>query len=152
MDLIPESLWGKSLSQFYKGSPKWQAIKAYIAFKEGDKCWICGYKGRLEAHEFFSYDLENQTQKLEAIHHICYLCHSVIHIGRTYSLFGLLPDKVAEVHKHFCEVNKVPYLALEIYLEEVRKVFEERSKVREWKQDFGEYKPEFIDKVWELAR
>jgi hypothetical protein len=152
MEPIPNTLWGKALSNFYSNSPKWKAIKAYIAFKEGSTCWICGWKGKLEAHEFFSYNLDTRTQKLEAIHHICYLCHAVIHIGRTRNMFALFPEKIEEVNKHFLRVNGLKDTSIKPYIRNWMDLEAKRNSIKDWKQDFGEYNPEFIDKVWELAK
>lgn len=147
IELVPSSLWGFSLCNFYaKTDPqRWRDIKNDLTSREGDKCWICGSKGRLEAHEFWDYDETNKIQKLVAIHHLCIWCHRVKHIGR--SLFTAdgqqeLGEKgKQQLVNHFCKVNGCSERDFKKHQTESFKVFQRRSRL-DWYQDFGIYEEE----------
>jgi hypothetical protein len=150
VELIPSSLWGFSLCNFYaKANPqRWREIKEDIVIREGDKCWICGKKGRLEAHEFWDYDEKNKIQKLVAIHCLCIWCHRIKHIGRSlFTLDGqeeLGDEGKQQLVSHFCKVNRCSLNDFEKHQKESFEDFHRRSSMN-WYQDFGLYEKEIMD-------
>lgn len=137
IELVPSSLWFSSVYQICKKANPviWQEIKKALLEKEGNQCFICGKKNtKLEAHEFWSYDDINHIQKLEAIHHVCSLCHKVKHLG----LAAAQKDDMEEIIKHFCKVNKCKRKDFEKAEKEAYEIWRERSKYS-WEQDFGDY-------------
>lgn len=129
-ELVPDSLWYSNLRSILS-KKQWDYIRK-IAYAEADgKCMICGRKvARLEAHEQWTYDLENQTQILSKVIAVCHSCHSVIHIGRTQ----LMGDEDRAI-KHFCYVNKCSYADYIKALGEANRVHQERNKISDWKLD-----------------
>lgn len=149
IELVPSTVWFSSLYQIYKENnqlSKWREVKRKLFKEEGQRCWICGQEGRLEAHEFWEYDDKNHIQKLVAIHHLCSMCHKIKHIGfwcstedgrELLAKSGLTRD---DLINHFCKVNDCSREEFERHEEEAFKKWAERSKYK-WVQDFGEYDP-----------
>jgi len=155
IELVPKGVWFSSIYQLYKKSNRlseWRKIKSQIFEKEGHCCWICGKeKGRLEAHEFWMYNDRNHVQKLTAIHHLCGMCHKIKHIGLwCYTPYGNEQMEQSGLTKddlsaHFCKVNNVSVEEFEKHEDEALRIWKKRSKYK-WKQDFGEYNPNFRKK------
>lgn len=150
IELVPSTVWYSSIYRYYKDSnnlQKWGEIKKELFAAEGKNCWICGKEGsRLEAHEFWKYDEKNNVQKLEAIHHLCGLCHKVKHIGlwlhtpngeRMLKKEGRTKEDVID---HFCGVNHCSREAFKKHEKEAFEIWNARSK-HAWKQDWGLYDP-----------
>lgn len=150
IELVPSTVWFSSIYQFYKKNKRlseWQKIKKKIFEKEGLRCWICGKENsRLEAHEFWKYDDKNHVQELEAVHHLCGLCHKIKHIGfwlytsdgkKQLEKSGLTRD---DLINHFCKENNCSVEEFKAHEHEAFIIHKERSKY-EWKQEFGEYNP-----------
>jgi len=124
---------------------EWRGLKERLFAEEGRKCYICGSTSRgLSAHEFWEYDDERHIQKLAGIHHLCYLCHKIKHIG-----FWLHTHRGTEELReegltredligHFCTVNGCSPQDFDRCEDEAFEVWRRRSKC-EWKQDLGEY-------------
>jgi len=150
IDLIPASAWGKSLYNLYRNSGHgylWQQIKEDLIKKEGNQCWVCEAKdSRLEAHEFWEYDIDLELQTLTAIHHLCILCHMVKHPGFLTTEAGIaqlrrMGIEQADIIRHFCNVNGCKESAYYLYVGEAFAVWRERSD-HNWKQDYGDYGPD----------
>lgn len=78
-DLIPSSSWHSSLANLLLQS-SWQKLsQPFFAFWGG--CEECGKKYRLECHEKWSYDHENQIQRLSGLRSLCHDCHMTQHLG-----------------------------------------------------------------------
>ncbi|HIH31509.1 TPA: HNH endonuclease [Candidatus Woesearchaeota archaeon] len=150
IELVPSTVWYASIYQYYKKTnnpQKWVEIKKELFAKEGNKCWICEKESKpLDAHEFWKYDDVKHIQRLDAIHHLCRLCHKIKHIGlwlhtedgeRMLIKEGLTKE---DVIKHFCNVNKCSIADFQKFEDDALKVWAERSK-DDWKQDFGAYEP-----------
>lgn len=151
IELVPSTIWYASIYQYYNKSnnlQKWQDIKKELFAKEGRKCWICG-KGtnQLEAHEFWQYDDINRLQKLDAIHHLCGLCHKIKHIGlwlhtedgeRMLRKEGFTKQ---DIINHFCIVNDCSREEFQKHETEAFKIWNKRSE-HKWGQDFGNYVPQ----------
>lgn len=148
IELVPSTVWFSSIFQIYKKKgqlKEWKKIKRKIFEKEGKHCWICRAKNhRLDAHEFWKYDDRNHIQKLIAIHHLCFLCHQIKHIGFwCYTSEGIkILEKSGLSRKdlinHFCKVNNCSKKEFKSHEQEALRIWRERSKYK-WKQDFGEY-------------
>jgi hypothetical protein len=112
---------------------------------EGNTCWICGSEKKpLEAHELWSYNEIERIQKLEAIHHLCKMCHRVKHVGLwLHTPKGEIMLQKAgltrkDVINHFCLVNDCSEEEFRKHEKEAFKVWNGRSRYQ-WKQDFGKY-------------
>ena len=134
-ELVPDGCWGSNLRTILSKA-QWDFLRKDAYAKAEGKCMICGRKAtRLEAHERWSYDMENGVQKLEDIIAVCHDCHSVIHIGRTQ-----LKGDVERAEKHFIRVNKCSYADYVKALGEANEFHRKLNAVPEWKLDLSYFK------------
>lgn len=138
-ELVPDGCWYSNLRSILSKA-QWDFIRKDAYARADGKCMICGRKAtRLEAHEWWSYNLETCTQKLEDVIAVCHSCHSVIHIGRTQ----LVGDEDKAI-KHFCQVNKCSYADYVKALGIANRLHQTRNQVGEWKLDLT-YLKRYID-------
>lgn len=131
-ELVPDSCWYSNLRSLLS-KKQWDFLRADAKERAGGKCVICGRKtNSLDAHERWSYDIENGVQKLEDIIAVCKDCHSVIHIGYTQ-----LKGNEERAERHFMKVNDCSYAEYRKALGEANKLHNERNKVLEWKLDLS---------------
>ncbi|MBR6736920.1 MAG: hypothetical protein IKL82_00975 [Clostridia bacterium] len=102
-EIVPTGAWNNNLRTVLS-KRAWDFIRKDAYARSGHKCAICGKKGRLEAHEKWSYNKETATQTLDDVIAVCHACHSVIHISRT-QLLGYEDSAI----KHFEKVNNCDY-------------------------------------------
>ena len=111
IDLIPATSFGCNLRGMMKRS-KWDIIRHAIYEKQNNCCAICGaVKGfdceRLNAHEVWEYNEDDEIQKLVDIIAVCDNCHNCIHYGRTEKIaftewkFWLIDETI----KHYMKIN-----------------------------------------------
>ncbi|MBO5525936.1 MAG: HNH endonuclease [Clostridia bacterium] len=142
IELVPDGCWYSNLRSALP--PKlWDVIRKDAYARAGGKCTVCGKRGRLEAHERWSYDEEKHLQKLETVVALCHDCHSVVHIGRT-QLTGD-GDKAME---HFMKVNGCTQIEFHKALREANLVHQRRNKIDDWVTDIS-YIRKFQEKVRE---
>ena len=83
IDLVPRTSWAHNLSQqLPKGD--WDNIRHSVYQVANNVCEICGCvgpKGRVDAHERWSYNETTQIQNLENISALCPNCHMSTHMG-----------------------------------------------------------------------
>ena len=133
-ELIPDSCWASNLRTLLKPEI-WDAIRKEAYARAGGRCMICGRpETRLEAHEVWSYDIENELQRLEDVVAVCHDCHSVIHIGRTQ----LVGDEERAI-RHFCAVNECGYPDYVKALGEANALHRKRNEVGDWKLDIATF-------------
>lgn len=134
--LVPDGCWYTNLRS---ALPKevWDRLRRAAYARAGGRCSICGARGRLEAHEVWSYDDAAHIQKLEDVIAVCPACHAVIHIGRT-SLLGKEP----QAQEHFMKVNGCTQSEYHAALGEANRVHAERSR-HEWLTDISKLKQLF---------
>ena len=148
IELTPSGVMYSSLLQYLrsmKREKEWKILKGKLFVAEGEKCWICGNSNRrLEAHEWWEYDDEMHVQKLSSVHHLCDLCHKIIHIGFScYTPQGKqqlaqLGISRKDLIGHFCQVNGCLNETFIRHEKEAFDIWERRSKFK-WRQDFGPY-------------
>ncbi len=127
---VPDSCWYSNLRSALPAKI-WDIIRKDAYARANGRCMICGrHVNRLEAHEKWSYDEENQIQKLDDILAVCHECHSVIHIGRT-QLF----DREEQAIAHFCRVNNCTYADYRRELGKANEYHKRLNQVSEWKLD-----------------
>ena len=127
ISLIPKSTWYNNVrSQVSRDV--WNAIRAY--FKK-PSCQFCGYKGKLFTHEVWKYDDALHIQKLVGFESVCFLCHSIKHLG----LAGIQAQQgyldYSELIEHYCAVNECTKEDFLADREEAFELWKERSKF-EW--------------------
>lgn len=130
-ELVPSGCWGLSLAKIF---PKklWNVIRKYAIEKSQNKCSICGANSKvLHAHERWSYNLEKGVQKLEDVIAVCPLCHSAIHINRTF-----LTGNLFKAEEQYMKVNGVSYAQMKQDLKQANELNEKRSQASFISQDF----------------
>lgn len=138
IELVPSSAWQNNLRTILKPA-MWKSIRSVAIKKKGDKCAICDRKGKLHAHEVWEYDDENKIQKLKDILPLCYMCHSVKHIGFTGFQQSRIGGDIEKFIKYFMSINKVDRKTYQEHYNEELKKFEDRSKY-EWQLDLQKLK------------
>ncbi|MBO7345696.1 MAG: HNH endonuclease [Clostridia bacterium] len=129
-ELVPDSCWYSNLRSLLS-KKQWDFLRAEAMERAGGKCVVCGKQtNRLDAHERWSYDIENGVQKLEDIIAVCKDCHSVIHIGYTQ-----LKGNEERAEKHFMKVNGCSYAEYRKALGIANELHQQRNSVPEWKLD-----------------
>lgn len=131
-ELVPDSCWYGNLRSILSKA-QWDVVRREAYSRAGGKCMICGAPSvRLEAHEQWEYDEENNIQKLKDVVAVCKSCHEVIHIGRT-SLLGGEERACA----HFMKVNGCSYAEYRKALGEANEAHRRRNRVAEWMLDLS---------------
>lgn len=140
IELLPESSWGKNLRDVL--SPyNWQKLSQQVQKAADFTCDICGrVKGggeitRLNCHELWDYDLENEVQRLVGFQALCFECHCVKHIGYTYSDGWIDKERIIN---HFLRVNGATYEEFKKHENEAFDLWTDRSQIK-WKIDFSDW-------------
>lgn len=87
-DLVPTTAQGSTLRTLMSRR-HWDRIRRQSREEAGDRCRLCGRRGRrvegvrsvgvLEGHELWSYDDERNIQKLVSVQTVCPDCHQALH-------------------------------------------------------------------------
>ena len=140
-ELVPEECWRGSL--YHALSPAdWDRVRKDAYKRAGYRCRICGAKGRLEAHEKWSYDEEKALQKLEDVMALCHSCHEVKHIGRTQMM-----GRGADAMEHFMRVNKCAQMDFHAALAEANEEYLKRNRIEGWVTDVSWLRDKFDIKL-----
>lgn len=131
-ELVPDGCWYSNLRTMLKPSV-WDIIRHDAYRRANGRCMICNRSARrLEAHERWAYDEENQTQILTDVVALCHSCHAVIHIGRTQ-----LMGKEEEAAAWFMKVNNCSYAEYRQALGQANQEHVRRNRISEWKVDIS---------------
>lgn len=105
VELVPQTAWWSNVrSNISKAD--WEKCKTFVKERSGNKCEICGGKGRkwaVECHEIWEYDDAGKKQTLVDLIALCPPCHQVKHFGR--SLIVKDQSQLAQLIGHMCTVN-----------------------------------------------
>lgn len=140
-ELVPEECWFSNLRSVLKPAD-WDKVRRDAYARAGGRCVICGAKGRLEAHEQWSYDDEKALQKLENVVALCRNCHEIKHIGRTQ-----LKGRDADAMEHFMKVNHCSQMDYHAALAEANEEYFRRNRVEGWVTDVSWLKDKFGIKI-----
>jgi len=111
---------------------EWDKLRKQVYQAAGNKCEICGGKGRkhpVECHEIWEYDDENKVQKMVRMIALCPACHRVKHIGLAM-VKGWYPGTLA----HLAKVNGWTKQDAELYVEGMMEQWSQRS-AHQWQLD-----------------
>ena len=128
-EMVPEECWGYSLYHILP-KEKWDIVRKDAYKRAGYQCRICGAKGKLEAHEKWSYDEQKALQKLEDVLALCHACHEVKHISRTQ-----LVGRGNEAMEHFMRVNGCTQSDFHAALGDANAAYLRRNKIEGWTTD-----------------
>ncbi len=139
VELVPETSWYSNLR---KAMPRaqWDKLRRKVYAEYGHRCGICGAGGRMNCHEVWKYDDDDQTQRLDRFISLCDMCHHVKHIGFAGVLAGEGRLDFEKVVEHFMNVNRCDRATFEEHSREAFAVWRRRSRHR-WTVDLGEYRP-----------
>ncbi|MBQ7879337.1 MAG: HNH endonuclease [Clostridia bacterium] len=130
-ELVPEECWGGNLRSILSPA-QWDIIRKDAYRRAGFRCNICGAKGRLEAHEIWSYDEKQALQKLTDVVALCKSCHEVKHISRTQ-----LMGRGADAMEHFMRVNDCSQMEFHAELQRANAEYIKRNKIENWTTDMS---------------
>ncbi len=128
-EMIPETCWRDNLRKLLT-QEQWDRIRKDAYKRSGWRCACCGERGRLEAHEHWSYDEELALQKLETVVALCRRCHEVAHIGRTYAV-----GRGDEAMEQFMKVNACSQMEYHAALAFANEEYARLSKIENWVTD-----------------
>jgi len=139
VDLIPStSWWNNARTNLTPG--EWDRLRKAQYKAAGFKCEICGGNGKeqgcrwpLECHEVWEYEESTQTQRLVRLIALCPRCHSIKHLGRTWSLH---PEKIAQTLQHLMMINGWTYDQVKVHIENAFKIWNQRSQ-HPWQLDIS---------------
>jgi UDP-N-acetylglucosamine transferase subunit ALG13 len=133
IDLVPSSSWYNNLRDILK-KEEWDIIRKKAYKVAGNKCRICGGKGKkhpVEAHERWSYDENTKIQKLERVVALCPMCHLSSHYG-----FAQIKGKEKLVRTHLMKINNWNEEYLDLHLEVAFEDYYRRSNYK-WELDIS---------------
>lgn len=144
IELIPQSSFYSNVrSEVSK--KEWDVIRKKCYEEANHKCEICGGNGKsqgrkhkVECHEIWNYDLNNQLQKLEGFIALCPMCHKAKHFG-----LARMRGEENRVITHLMKVNNLPKNKIDKHIKEVWVEWFVRNKVQ-WNLDIS-YIEEYIN-------
>jgi phage terminase large subunit GpA-like protein len=136
-ELVPEECWRANLRSFLK-TEDWDKIRRSAYAKAGGRCSICGARGRLEAHEKWTYDDKKAVQKLVDVIALCHACHEVKHVSRTQ-----LMGRGVEAMEQFMKVNRCSQMDYHEALGLANEEYQKRNEVEGWVTDLSWLKDNF---------
>lgn len=125
IDMIPKTSYFKNVRSLFSNED-WNIIRHYIYKRVNYKCECCGsFKFKyLEAHERWSFDIENKIQKLERIIALCKLCHKTVHYGHSK-----IRNNMEKINNHIKKVKKINDEELDNHINESKNIWKERNKI-----------------------
>lgn len=142
IELVPETVFYKNLRNELINRGKghiWDNIRHKAYEDAQNKCNICGTETkRLECHEIWEYDDNNNIQKLKGFHALCKMCHHCKHMGMANILHQEGKLNINDVLNHFAKVNSLSEQQTNSEVKKAFDVWKERSK-KIWKQNLGEF-------------
>lgn len=133
IELVPATCWFSNVRSVVSKT-QWDKIRKQVYAKAKHVCQICGgvgFRHPVECHEIWSYDDQNQIQKLEGMIALCPDCHRVKHFG-----FARTQGKGKQAFRHLIKVNKLTNQKAEQYLQEVFEIWYQRSQ-KSWMLDIS---------------
>ncbi len=130
-EMVPEECWRGSLYHMLP-TQTWDKVRRAAYARAGYRCCICGEKGRLEAHEKWSYDEKRALQKLEDVIALCHRCHEVKHVSRSYAV-----GRGKDVEEWFMKVNGCSQAEYHEALGNANEEYIKRNKIEGWTTDFS---------------
>lgn len=129
-DLIPETSFYRNLRSALKPG-EWDDVRRAFYRKAGNRCQVCGAKGRMECHEVWEYDDSKGIQKLAALQVLCDACHEVKHIG-----LAQMQGRFEIALAHMQKVNGIDRKQAEAIVSLAFKTWKKRS-ARHWNLDIS---------------
>lgn len=133
IELVPATCWFSNVRTVFT-KKIWDFLRDQVYAEAGDKCEICGGRGRrhpVEAHEVWDFNEELLVQRLERLAALCPACHQVKHIG-----FAQVRGREKEALRHLAKVNGWTFEQARGYELDQFDIWDERSRC-EWDLDIS---------------
>lgn len=135
IELVPQTCWFSNLRSELPSS-EWDRLRKAVYARAGDKCEICGGRGKkwpVEAHEKWAYTVEGarHVQRLVRMIALCPSCHEVKHYG-----LACAKGRGEVAFRHLMKVNGWSETKAQEHVEGAGRLYEERSLVR-WELDLS---------------
>lgn len=131
IELVPQTAWWSNVRSNVTRR-EWEICKQFVRKRSGDRCEICGGRGRrwpVECHEIWHYDDDKQVQTLVDLIALCPPCHEVKHFGRAEVM-----GNAGRALQHLMRVNGWGKWTALRYIDLQAQIWEIRSTM-EWKLD-----------------
>ncbi len=131
VELVPRSCFFSNLRSNLS-KKDWETLRQLCFYLADYRCEICHSDGNgrsLECHEIWHYDDTTHVQSLTGLIALCRSCHRVKHMALARKMGW---DFQAE--NHLASVNQWQRQDVEVYLDEVFAIFEERGQ-HSWRLD-----------------
>ena len=133
VELVPSTCWYTNVRSHV---PKavWDRLRRQVAAEAGDRCEICGGRGRrwpVECHEVWHYDDERKVQRLDRLAALCPACHEAERAG-----LASKRGRLSQVITHLAQVNGWSPDDAALYLEAVFETWASPSR-HEWTLDIS---------------
>jgi hypothetical protein len=132
VDLLPSSLWGKSLKKMHPDV--WHLIRQHILELAGGRCELCAAPAG-HVHERWGYHVRTATARVRGLTAVCADCHAVIHFGRSMQVD---PSRAQALIAHFCRVNRTTEAAFLQHRARAFTTFERQNRIT-WQVDHGSW-------------
>jgi hypothetical protein len=133
VEFVPSTCWYTNVRSNV-AKPVWDRLRRRVAADAGQRCEICGGRGRrwpVECHEVWQYDDTTKVQRLERLVALCPACHEVKHAGLA-SKRGRLPAVI----ERLVAINGWSEDDAAVYLEVVFETWAARSR-QQWTLDIS---------------
>ncbi|HEX9897146.1 MAG TPA: HNH endonuclease [Dehalococcoidales bacterium] len=137
IELVPETSWYENLRKKMR-KKDWDNLRHEVYTKYINRCGICDASGRLNCHEIWEYDDQNNIQKLKGFIALCDMCHHVKHFGLAQILANEGKLDLDQVIQYFMNVNNCSISVFNKHRRESFEQWRERSS-HKWQIDLGEY-------------
>lgn len=114
-------------------SEAWNRIRREAYRSACNTCQACGGKGRMHAHEVWTFNQERGIRSLCGVQALCEKCHAVRHI-----LFVRNTAERERLLAHYMTVNHLSREEAEGHLTEARSIQRQLNQ-RQWTISFGAY-------------
>lgn len=133
IELVPRTCFYSNVRSIVSQSD-WDKLRKDCYSKAKYVCEICGGKGTshpVECHEVWSYNDENDTQKLERLIALCPACHAVKHWG-----LSRIRGRENECIRHLIYVNNITLKEANRLVNNEFAIWKERSD-KQWILDLS---------------
>ena len=128
VELVPSTCWWSNV-RTHVAPEAWERLRRATAAAAGNRCEICGGRGRrhpVECHEVWEYDDTRMVQRLVRLIALCPGCHEVKHVG-----LAEMRGRRGAALAHLARVNGWSVADADAYIEAAFEQWASRSR-HEW--------------------
>jgi hypothetical protein len=129
--LIPKPNWGKNARSYLKPS-QWKKLSKKVTDAASGACQVCKkHSETLHCHEMWEWDDITNVQTLVGLRAVCPLCHSAIHIGRSFAT-----GQGERAFNHLMAVNGWTQSQTQDHMSSAYSLWQIRSREEDWLIDY----------------